>query len=78
MNANKFAKGNTINAATVNSYQSNGFTPQVESSSEKHVASSQKPQTSSGIAGPPQNQTISSSYKADLEQKTMQTVTRAQ
>ncbi len=56
MNANKFAKGaNTINAANNSSYQTKNFVAQqVESSSENNVASSnQKPQTSSGIVGPP-------------------------
>ena len=81
MNANKFQKV-TNSSYQVPMHGSNNPTA-IESSSEKPMTSSSataglKHIQNSGIVGPPEDQTITSSYKANLEQKTLQTVTRAQ
>ena len=75
VNANKFGKGNPqsmgMSGAHLNKFESNSDKPPSSSSNAKGGAPS-------SISGPPENQTISSNYKTNLEQKTMQTVTRAQ
>ena len=71
VNANKFSK-----------VAGGGSLPnKFESNSEKPPSSSSNTKVGGGpssISGPPENQTISSNYKANLEQKTAQNVTRAQ
>ena len=76
MNANKFTKGQPGGVPTTanSNYQpSNSNVIQIDSSSEKAGGTSYKPNTSSGI---PENQTISSGYKTNLEHQ--QPMTRAQ
>ena len=83
MNANKFQKANTNSSYQVPMGNAASNPTAIESTSEKPMTSSSatagmKHMQNSGIVGPPEDQTITSSYKANLEQKTMQNLTRAQ
>lgn len=85
VNASKFAKAPTSNVN--GGANSTSFPPQggkklanminnVDRNSEKPMTSDTNMQGGS-IMGPPEDQTISSSYKTNLESKTGQTLTRA-
>lgn len=76
MNANKFQKATTNSSYQVPMGNAASNPTAIESTSEKPMTSSSatagmKHMQNSGIVGPPEDQTITSSYKANLEQKTM-------